>query len=280
MRRWAIALTALVLGCAPPPSVRPQFSGGVVESFIADGGNSILVPVRVNGHVMRFILDSGASISAITPAAARKLGIKPYGMTPVNEVPTPIARLDRLAVGAAEHYSLRVAVVAPPAAQRMGVVYDGILGLDVLGRYDVVVDLVDKRLGLLPMGTVARSEAKHEMARITFHPSRYGLVLMTADVEFISIPAVLDLGAQYSLVNRAACAMGGVSVGTKTRPSQLHVGKVDLGQWRMLVGDLPIFTRSGLMPGPAIVLGADVFAHRTVVLAYHERAVYVSRAGP
>ena len=277
MSRWAIALVALVLGCVPsrPPTF---FSGGIVEQrLVEDSSNSIIVRVHVNGRELRFILDSGASISAVTTETAHLLGIHPYGTTLVNDVVTPVARVETLAVGDAKHHQLRIAIVNLPAAKRMKVEHDGILGLDVLGRYDVVIDFGQKRMALLPIGTVARSEAAREMARVTFKPSKYGLVLMTADVEFISIPAVLDLGAQYTLVNRAACAMGGVTVGTKTRPSQVHVGKEDLGQWRMLVGDLPIFHRSGLMSGPAIVLGADIFAHRTVVLAYHERAVYVSR---
>jgi hypothetical protein len=278
MSRWAIALVALVVGCATARP-RPVFTGGIVEQLVQDESNSVIVPVRVNGHMLRFILDSGATISALTPTAARKLGIRPTGWTLVNDVKTPIAYVESVAVGQAVHRSHRIAVVNLPAAQRMNVEYDGILGLDVLARYDVVIDFAQHRLALLPIGSASRSDAAREMVRVGFRPSRHGLVLMTADVEFISIPALLDLGAQYSLVNRAACAMGGVTVGTMTRLSQVHVGKLDLGQWRMLVGDLPIFRRSGLMPGPAIVLGADLFAQRTVVLAYKERAVYLSR-GP
>jgi len=273
----AIALVALVIGCAKPQAA-PQFPGGVEERLVDDPSNSVIVPVRVNGRVLRFIVDSGASISALTPATARALGIRATGKTMVNDVLTPVTTVAQLAIGRAQHHNVRVAVIDVPAAKRMNVTYDGIVGLDVLGRYDVVIDFANRLLKLHPIGHVSRSEAARNMARVAFKPSRHGLVLMTADVEFISIPAVLDLGAQYSLVNRAACAMGGVNVGNKTRLSHVHVGKLDLGTWRMLVGDLPIFTHTGLMPGPAIVLGADVFAHRTLVLAYGERAVYVSRA--
>jgi hypothetical protein len=278
MGRWAIALVALMLGCTPsrPPLV---FAGGIEAQILEDDSNSLIVPVRVNGKVLRFILDSGATISALTPDAARRLGIRSMGWTLVNEIKTPIAYLESIAVGQAVHENHRVAVVHLPAAQRMKVEYDGILGLDVLSRYDVVINFVENRLLLLPIGSVSRSHAAREMVRVGFQPSRHGLVLMTAHVEFVPIPALLDLGAQYSLVNRAASAMGGVTVGMKTRPRHVHVGKIDLGQWRMLVGDLPIFSRSGLMAGPAIVLGADLFAQRTVVLAYEERAVYLSR-GP
>ncbi|MEJ7597764.1 MAG: retropepsin-like aspartic protease [Kofleriaceae bacterium] len=276
MARW-VAMVVVMLGCAKPPPA-PQFPGGIEEQLVEDASNSVIVPVRVNGRSLRFILDSGATISALTPATATALGITPVGKGVVNDAITPIAIVDRLAIGSAEHRDVRVAVIDLPAAKRMDVTYDGILGLDVLGRYDVVIDFAQRRLALHPIGHVSRTQASHDMARVKFRPSPHGLVLMTADVEFIPINAVLDLGAQYSLVNRAACAMGGVTVGTMSRLSHVHVGDVDLGTWKMLVGDLPIFSRSGLMPGPAIVLGADVFAHRTVVLAYRSRTVYVSKS--
>ena len=276
MARW-VAMVVVMLGCAVPAPA-PHFPGGIEEQFFDDESNSVIVPVRVNGRPMRFILDSGATISALTPAAATALGIEPVGVIRVNDTRTPLAVLERLAVGTAEHRDLRVAVIDLAAAARMNIAFDGIIGLDVLRQYDVVLDFSRRRLALHPAGHVSRTPATDKMARIEFRPSPHGLMLMPADVEFIPVNAVLDLGAQYSLVNRAACAMGGVTVGTTSRLSHVQVGDVDLGTWKMLVGDLPIFRRTGLMPGPAIVLGADVFAPRTVVPAYQSPTAYVSKA--
>jgi hypothetical protein len=276
MRCWALVL--VLVGCHAP-TLPPDFPGGVEERLVLHSSQSVLLPVRVNGKLKHFIVDSGASISALTPATARDLGIAATGVVTVNDAVEPTGIVESLAIAEAEHRDVRVAIVDLPAARRMDVDYDGILGLDVLGQHDVVIDFARGKIVLHPAGYVARSAGARELSRVSFRPSRHGLVLVTAEFDFTPIPAVVDLGAQFTMINRAACWMRGVGspLGMMTKPSQVGMGDVDLGERRMLVADLPIFSRSGLMPGPAIVLGADVFVNRTVVLAYQERSIYVSR---
>lgn len=274
-----IAIVAALVGCAAPQRRPPPvIAGGIVARLVDVPTNHVIVQARVNDRLLRFIVDSGASISAVTPETAKLLALVPHGHKIVNEVPTPVARLAMLAVGNAEHRDLTVAIIDLPAADRMDVHYDGIIGLDVLMRYDVVIDFSRRVIALHPIGRVVRSAAVRDMARFDFRTSPYGLVMMDAELHFIPIPAVLDLGAQVSLVNQAACAMGGKSVQLRTPPRQVQLGSVDFGTRNLPVADLPIFRHTGMMPGPAIVLGADLFEKRTVVLAYQERAVFLSRA--
>jgi aspartyl protease family protein len=106
-----------------------------------------IVPVRVNGaHPGRFMVDTGASVTIVSPALARAAGVAPGSAADAVELHTLGGRtvgtavtLASIRVGDAEVRNA-AAVVHDPGA---GV--DGILGNSFLGRYRVTLD-ADQRL--------------------------------------------------------------------------------------------------------------------------------------
>ncbi|HWU89024.1 MAG TPA: hypothetical protein VN253_17285, partial [Kofleriaceae bacterium] len=223
-------------------------------------------------------------------ATAAALGIAGTRELVLNEgsdaVPARLATLPRLMVGGLTFHNLRVAVADMPAARRIGARFGGILGLDVLSHHDVVIDLARRRFTFHPAGYAARSEAARAMQRLPFHRSRYGLISLAVRLEgFPEMLGVLDLGAQWSVLNPAAARM--VSDYTPnsvvTPPVQprryvrLELAGLALDHHGFQVEDLGVFHRLRLDKRPAILLGADLFAGRAIVLAYQDRAVYVSR---
>lgn len=289
-RTW-IALGTLAAACARP--LPPQLTGGSEAPMTITDNGSLLVPVVLYdrhdaaGQHHRFVVDTGASITALTPSAAEALGLAGTDVLVVNEGQDAAlgrtATLPRLSVGGIAFDGLRVAIVDLPDMRRIDARIAGILGLDVLARHDVVIDLARGRLGLHPAGRIARSDAARAMARVPFDQSRYGLVVLAARFQDKpSMPAILDLGAQASVINLPAARMLTRHLyGSATNPewgsTKLELSDLWIERRGFMVQDLGVFRRLGVHEEPAILLGADLFRDRMVVLAYQDRAVYVSR---
>jgi aspartyl protease family protein len=109
-----------------------------------------IAPVVVNEHrTARFLVDTGSSVTVVSPALARELGIEAgSGVGPVELQTLGGRTAGRPAVAA----SLRVGDVelrdAPVVLHDPGPGLDGILGNTFLGRYRVTVDADLRQLRL------------------------------------------------------------------------------------------------------------------------------------
>jgi hypothetical protein len=61
------------------------------------------------------------------------------------------------------------------------------------------------------------------------------------------------------------------------RVREIRVGDLALRYRIVVVADLPVFARFGLADRPAIILGANLFAGRSVAIAFADRAIFLSR---
>lgn len=274
----------VALGACRAPA--PHFPGGVDLELAQSSGGTLFVPVVVNGQPRKFVIDTGASITAVTPTTARELRLAATGDTMLinDETVALVANLRTLSVGTAHHSDVRVAIVALPAAKRIDERFDGILGLDILGQYDVVVDLQRHRLVLHPPGHVAQTDGAQHMSQVRFERVRNGLVQLTAMLDDNPpIPAILDLGSQHTVVNSAGArwlAFNRSGYINGWRPKSIRIGDFEayeLDGWFLPVSDLPMFAGWGYASTPAVLLGVDLFADRMLVLAYQSGTLFVSR---
>lgn len=162
MRGWlrvvGPVVSAVVAACAPaPPPTGP--SGAIAPSVVAIQlvGGSTFVSVQVNGRdeAALFLLDTGSSLTVLTPLYAKRLGItvptevRRRELTGIggHKVSVPLVTVARLGVGSAVVENLTVGVYdAIPDAPAV----DGILGLDFLKRFTFTVDTSSKVLRLEP----------------------------------------------------------------------------------------------------------------------------------
>ena len=114
--------------------------------------NKILVPVVLNEHqTATFLLDTGANITVITPALARRLGVEGLPGEPKTkarmasgqDVEVSLSRLKSIGVGSARVDNFAVAVydlpvLVPGATPPIAV--DGLLGADFVGRFTMTVE--------------------------------------------------------------------------------------------------------------------------------------------
>lgn len=235
------------------------------------------------------VLDTAASTTLLTPAAAAALrctrtgvtagpGVGGTGTTEASyQVAMGSVRLtDALASdggGATDELvpGLNAVVMELPTGAGTG----GILGLDFLSSFDAVELSWAARPGEVRFvrrgACTAASWAAltRGLTEVILQPLALGLLAVEVSVDgSAAIPALLDTGACFSTVNSAAAATLGlrgdssiepmwvagangspVAMRVAERDSTLSVGGCTAGSVRLLIGDLPAFASIGLGAG-------------------------------
>lgn len=118
------------------------------------------VPVAIEGHPLRFIVDSGAQISGIRASVAQRLGLKPLaaqleiGSIGATKQLLPALHCETMQLGGICWRDLPLIALD---AQRFSIPllhwdllrFDGILGWDVLHQLDFELDTIEKRMRVL-----------------------------------------------------------------------------------------------------------------------------------
>nr|WP_312293677.1 pepsin/retropepsin-like aspartic protease family protein [Brevundimonas diminuta] len=291
-RRMALSLlaqTGLVLaapawaqdaaGQTPPAS--PDAEARLLANLLTRIG----VEVDLDGRKALFVIDTGAERSAISDRLAQALDLPPgppvlvHGITTAQMTPT--VRLPHLAFS-----ERRFADLVLPVFPYGLLGADGLLGLDVLSRFRLTLDLRRRRVMIAASGAdVVRrglsfgGRASRVGLDITdVRSGRFSQLILT-QVAADGVPAVafIDSGAQYSIGNRALMRALDSRLGRVERPlvrvygvigqsllvrsgavTNLRLARRDLGPTPLLFGDLHAFRILNLIDRPALLLGADV----------------------
>jgi hypothetical protein len=251
----------LLLAC---PTTR-DYVGRVVATVMVDGKGPF-----------RFIIDTGANESTISPKLAVVLGLEPSasdtlrvaGVTGTAMVPS--VRIDSLRAGdvVISHTSLPV-LWSPVMAGA-----DGILGAAGLAHDTLFVDFRHDTV------TIRRADGAAVPAGYTRIRARRiygGLLSLSGEVGNVPITAIIDTGSPQTLGNLAlfralyshpqagkpvvASVYGAtrqVSLGSEKLAPTIDLGAIQIGNPLLIFGDFPIFKLWGLTRRPAIILGMDV----------------------
>jgi hypothetical protein len=123
-------------------------SGGAIRLPFDRKGSAILVEAAINGTDVYFIFDTGASITSLTPAVAKKAGIYPKKSYPVGRVNTAngptstrYGLVDNLELGGRSHFGVTYSLCKGcPSGTHNGRPIAGLLGLNLLRRYRTSID--------------------------------------------------------------------------------------------------------------------------------------------
>jgi predicted aspartyl protease len=222
----------------------------------------------------RFIVDTGANESTISPKLAAALGLVPSISRPVRVAGVtgtaivPSVAIESLRAGAFVIAHSQLPLISSPIMTGA----DGILGAAGLAQDSLLVDFLHNTVEIrtadssgIPLGAV----------RLRATRLRTGLLSVPGDVGDIAVDAIIDTGSPQTLGNLALYRAlyseprgGGkarVYGATKqVRPGDVHLApEVDLGTLRignavLVFGDFPIFKVWGLTEHPVIILGMDV----------------------
>ncbi|MBV9775271.1 MAG: aspartyl protease family protein, partial [Gemmatimonadetes bacterium] len=260
---------------APPRAV--DLPEGGAEVPLTMQNRRPLVEVRVNGSgPYRFIVETGAPFTAVTPEVAAALGLV------AADTANPVVAVDSLGIGAAELRGMRVSVF------RVGLPgVDGVLGLNAYRDLLLTLDYGASRMRL-ERGSLPAANGRDRLA--LFPVGR--LWGFTIEVNGKRAPAVLDTQSEggFSVTPESAAGVAfvrapvvtGISQGPGIGVQETRTARLD-GDVR--VGDVP-FRRPlvGVVPMPSGYpkdwnVGSRVLREFTVTLDQRHRVLRLERPG-
>jgi predicted aspartyl protease len=257
-----------------------------------------LVTLNVNGGAAHLLLDTGAERTTLTESAAQRLGLlADFDHTQTvhgigGNITAGIVRPELVTAAGHKLPGLTFVVVQvhlPPVGME---VVDGLLGADMLGRYDLDLDighhlifLYDPSACVEPLLPWTRAYAAMEA-----HLSRHLHMAFPITLDGHDLTAFIDTGAQVSLVDAEATSRLGVSeatlalddavmmqgVSTEVVTARAHrFAKLGLAG-ALLMSPTVAVTPLRLDDGD-MLMGTDVLMHQRIWLSYASRRIYVAR---
>ena len=303
-RRLLLAgLGAASVSTARPPRSQEQQPAAEPIQLLSNLFTRVGAAVTINGQgPFTFVIDTGAAATAVSDHLATRLGLPAREPVLVHGI-TAATRTESVAVERLQLSGLNFRDLHCPVFPAANLGADGLLGLDVLGRFRLGFDVQRRSASLhirgvrilmggadMTTGTRIRREGLR-----TAH-GRFGqLILTQVTVEGVPTAAFIDSGAQYSIGNirlqRAVAARStdggrlarrvplygvtGQSLSADlAQVSDLRLGAIRLGPTPLLFADLHCFGTLELADQPALLIGADLLGRfRHVTLDFEEGLV-------
>lgn len=272
---WVLLLLLSIAQAGePPPDDTTLFASPTRKDRIG----RILAPVMVNGRgPFKFMVDTGASYSTVSPELAQTLGLEPSDDYPfiVNGVTgsarAPSVPIDSLKAGDLQFNDLRLPVVSAPVMAGA----DGILGAAGLKDERIMVEFLRNRV------TISRPKiglAPRGFQRIHANIMDNGLMTVEVRVGGARAIAIVDTGAERSLGNQALRdalrswqaarkapsftdvfgTTSDIAQGERGSAPTIVLGPLKLLNVDVIYGDFHIFEVWKLRDRPAMILGMDV----------------------
>jgi hypothetical protein len=268
-------------------------------------GTIALTPVAINGVAGTFILDTGASMTAVTPDAVARFGLALDEWTATtmrgvggierrrNADPRSV-EFGGIALhrnGLAGDSTLRV--VTMPRAMVSGQTIDGVLGRDFLSVFDLDLDFPNRTLTLYGVRDCAGRFLPWTAAYLSVpveSPTSKALVV-PVELDGVPLRALLDSGASQTLVAAPGMARLGLGLdrlsGDKSEVVS-GIGSHTVTVWRHQFRELriggetfpsPLFpvTPIQLSPINDMLLGADWLMNRRIWISYATSQLFVAR---
>lgn len=242
-----------------------------------DGIGRVVAPVKINGAgPFRFLVDTGANRTAISTGLAARLNLPALpGSTLVQGVTgAELASQVAIAAVTADRLIWRD-VAAPVIGAAVLDNADGILGADSFRGMRISVNFRRDRIALAPARSLSPPRG-FSIARCRL--IKRALLAAPANVGSVRVTAVIDTGAERSIINSAlvgALAQAGAApkvlldttvlgvVGPKLPARLVQLDALTIGDLRVrrlnaAHLDAPIFKVWDLATAPAVLLGMDV----------------------
>lgn len=240
------------------------------------------IPVEINGEARtRFVVDTGANRTGISAELAQRLALPSGPRVLVNgvtaAVETPTVLIERLNVSRATFRNIFAPVF--PSSRLGG---DGLLGVDVLGRFAITFDVANNQMILQRRGlSLSRGQGSRLDPQTTIRArQQFGqLSLIDVSAESVPVAAFIDSGSQYSIGNMAlyrsaSTRRPGLSERRWTVPvigttgdqvtgqlalvENVRFGPYVLDRLPTIFCDLHVFRLWGIEDRPALIFGADI----------------------
>jgi predicted aspartyl protease len=270
--------TASVGGLLKPQALSRDESLLFALPTTRDHVGRVVVAAIVNGKgPFRFIVDTGATHSTITPDLMRALGLTPTDMpTIVLNGITGTAQVSAVTLDKLQTGDLSVdGLLVPVVESQVMVGADGIFGAAGLTQKSLSVDFLRNRVEI--SGTV-KAAVRAEALRLHATRVTHGLMILPMQVGGVHAFAVIDTGSERTLGNLALRdalnerrrpgtvaqvtsvygATAQVEPGEIWRVPTLIIDTLRINDVNVVYGDFHIFKVWDLQSKPAMIIGMDV----------------------
>jgi len=279
-----------------PAAIERELEEYAIPTRIDHAGR-ILVPVRVNGQgPFRFILDTGANRSVLSPNVAARLQLVPSTSTSIGvhgvtgSAVMPAVEIDSITAGDLEVVRKRRVPVLPGSVLANA---DGILGIEGLMSSRIEIDFANDIV------RVVRSNGRppeNGMLAIPATLRNNGLLMVRGRVGRVRIKAIIDTGAEKSLGNLALRralervpkrpqeyvvttvigATPDLGEGALQLAPSVQLGDTEIRNLEITFGDLHVFRVWNLETEPALLIGMDLLGTvERLVIDYRRREIQV-----
>jgi predicted aspartyl protease len=294
------ALACTLMWCAPPARAETADDCAPrLRAVLNVSPNGVpLVTLMVNGAATHLLLDTGAEQTTLTDRAARRLGLlTDFDHTQTmrgigGNVSAGLVQPDLVTGGGRKLPGLTFAVVAvtlPPVGEQQ---VDGLLGADMLGAYDLDIDLGHHLIKLYdpsacPVPTLPWRRTYDE---VVGQYSRHKHLAFPIVLDGHKLTAFIDTGAQITLIDAGAATRMGLTeaalavddvlpmqgVSTQVVTAREHrfarLGIADGVLLSPVVGVMPL-----RLDDADLLMGADVLRRQRIWLSYASRRIFVAR---
>ena len=255
----------------------------------------LLVPVSINGQgPFRFVLDTGANRTVLTPQLIAHLGLSVSGSSRVTmsgvtgSASVPTIAVNRVKVGEVE---LRDVML--PVAASLSDDTSGTLGVDALPDSRILLDFTT---GRIQIRKAHRENLMDGFSRIRGQCRFERLLVIRATVGRIPVSAVVDTGSQFTLANQALRAKLGFpekldparttdvigetldrQKGERRPVPVVRVGNLQSPTPTLIFGDFYVFKLWRLEAEPAIVIGMDMLGSVDKLVIDYQRCEVLLR---
>jgi predicted aspartyl protease len=258
------------------------------------------VTLSVAGGPIRFILDTGAERTLVTPEAAKRLGLTAQEAYPravqglTGGIGANDARLQHLTAGghALPDAGVLVSAVALPSDPDRPT--DGLLGADILADFDVDLDLPHRRVTLYTKRSCQASPLPWSFSydTIAAHRSLHDHLFFPVSLDGHQLAAVIDTGSQTTVLDTQAAMTAGLSAalldhdtastirGATAVAAASHrhrFRRLEVGGEAFANATVTI-TRFSLEDAD-LILGIDFLASRRVWFSYGTHQLFIAPSG-
>ena len=298
---WPRLAAGILCACAAPvgaddPPAEREAAQEIVYAAPTrpDKVGRIMAPVLVNGRgPFAFIIDIGASRSALAPRLATELGLAPdptrllslRGVTGAERVAS--IQVDQLDAGDIQLRKQRLPVVSRDVFADA----DGILGVDGFARMCLAADFAHNRISITRNGCPM---SRPPWLKVPGRLRADRLFVVNARIGRTPGQAVVDTGAESTMGNpallralelelraadpdNAAVIVGATSqsaTGSSITAPTMYLGEIGIGKMRVTFGDFEVFRLWKLEATPALVLGMDVLGTVDQLMIDYRRAEF------
>jgi predicted aspartyl protease len=266
------------LAMSAPPGAAAEPPAVFLDTAL-DQIDRMTVEVFINGQgPFAFVVDTGADRSALSAPLAAQLGLERGADVMLHGVGgSALTQTAKVPLMVAGDSRLKDAELPVLSAERLGV--DGLLGVDMLDRRNVIMDFKRKRLEVRRSSALEPAFAGARDVSVVAD-SRYGrLTVANARVSGVRCVAFIDSGSGASMGNIALAeairlrrrrkpepsmavrligAAGEATVGELRIVRSIELGTLRMSNLPLVLADLHIFDVWNLNGRPAVLLGVDV----------------------